>query len=82
MTYVKSPIVYKLETPMLKIKVENTKHSTTIAFTSFNWTTINKWEQKLKNRKIVTHVNIDTKRNNSHMYFEQAIQMPLDTSTF
>ncbi len=52
------------EAPMLKVKVENTRHSTTITFTSFNQTTINKWEQKLKNKKIVTHVNIDTKTNN------------------
>jgi hypothetical protein len=69
------------ETPMLKVKVENTRHSTTTTLISFNQTTINKWEQKLKNRKIVTHVNIDTKTNNNHMYLEQAIQMTLDTST-
>jgi hypothetical protein len=55
------------ETPMLKVKVENTRHSTTTIF--------NKWEQKLKNRKIVIHVNIDTKTNNRHMYLEQAIQI-------
>jgi osmotically-inducible protein OsmY len=55
---------------MLRVKVENTRHPTTTASTSFNRTITDKCKHKLKNKKIMTHVNIDTKVNNRHTYLE------------